>query len=160
MRRAGLLFVLLAAGCGYTAGAIVPGNGRTIAVPVFRNETFRRDLERDLTRHVAEEIRSSTTFRLVDVSSRPDLVLEGTLLDVSEDVLSERSAGEIRETSVTLTVSVTVTDPRTGEAVAGPTRIREREAFTPLKDESIRTAEAAAMRKIAARIVYTLARDW
>lgn len=160
MRRVALLLSLLSAGCGYTAGAVVPGDGRTIAVPVFVNETFRRDLERDLTRHVAEEIRSHSTFRLVDVSSRPDLVLEGSLIDVSENVLSERSAGEIRESSVTLTVSVKVVDTRTGEAAVGPVTIRERKAFTPLKDESIRTAEAAAMRKIASRIVYTLARDW
>jgi outer membrane lipopolysaccharide assembly protein LptE/RlpB len=163
VRESGLLAVLMAlalTGCGYSAGNIADGSGRSLAVPLFRNQTYRRDLERDLTRNVQEEIRSRTRFNLTDESSDPDLVLRGKLLDVSEQVLSERSRGRIRESSVIITVSVRVEDRRTGEMRVEEVKLSERQSFAPVKGESVRTAEVAAMRNLAERIVYTLSSGW
>ncbi|MHC4473638.1 MAG: LPS assembly lipoprotein LptE [Planctomycetota bacterium] len=154
------LVALLVAGCGYQAGQVVPGDGRTIAVPLFRNLTYRRDLERDLTRAVQQEILSRTRYHLVDEASDPDLVLKGRLLRVSEELLTQRSRGRIRESSVIVTVVVTVEDRRTGERPVAKVRLTERQAFVPVKNESLRTAEVAAMRGLAERIVYTLSAPW
>lgn len=151
---------VLLAGCGYSVGPIVSGEGRSIAVPLFTNTTWRRELERDLTRAVQQEIRSRTGFSLTDEGSGPDLVLSGKIVDVSEHVLSERSRGRIRESSVIFTVIVTVTDTRSGEAVVDKVRLIERQSFVPAKGESLRTAETAAMRTLAERIVYTLETEW
>jgi hypothetical protein len=41
-----------------------------------------------------------------------------------------------------------------------PFEVSSRKSFAPGKGESIRTAESAAMREIARRIVYSLAREW
>lgn len=155
-----LLAALAAPGCGYRGGPIAGGDGRSIEVRFFTNETYRRELHRDLSRHVAAEIRSRSGYRLADPSGSPDLVLEGALVDVDEDVLSERGRGEIRESSVTLRARVVLRNARTGEAVAGPFVAESRRAFAPVMGESLRTAEEAAMKDLAEKIVYSLAESW
>jgi outer membrane lipopolysaccharide assembly protein LptE/RlpB len=154
------LAALLTIGCGYQSGQVVPAGGRTIAVPLFTNRTYRPDLERDLTRAVQQEIVARTGFHIVDEAADPDLVLVGRLVSVSEEVLSQRSRGRIRESSVLVTAVVTVEDRRTGEKAVEKVRLTERQAFAPVKGESLRTAEVAAMRGLAERIVYTLSAAW
>jgi outer membrane lipopolysaccharide assembly protein LptE/RlpB len=156
--KLGLLGLLLVAGCGYSAGQVAGGDGRSISVPMFVNTTFRRDLERDLTRFVREEIRNRSGYRVS--GENPDLVLTGKIVSISEDVLSERTRGQIRESSVLVEVEITVVDARTGKTVVPTRTIAERQSFVPVKNESIRTAEIEAMRSISERIVYSLDSDW
>ena len=158
MRPLAVLLLLALAGCGYSVGQVSSGRGQTLAVPMFENTTLRRDLERDLTRFVREEIAARTSYALVD--SGADLTLSGRLTDVEEDVLSDRSKGRIRESSVAFTVVIDLRDEATGKAVLDSERIVERAAFVPVKGESIRTAEILVMRRIAERVVYSLSGRW
>ncbi|MEN8148412.1 MAG: LPS assembly lipoprotein LptE [Planctomycetota bacterium] len=160
---AAILLFLVPLSCGYSAGQISSGRGRTLAIPMFTNRTLRRDLERDLTRFVREEAAARTSYSLVD-GSAADVVVTGKLVDVNEDVLSDRSKGGIRESSVVFTVVVTVTD-RTGNRSGGRKivdgrRMVERASFVPVKGESLRTAEVLVMRRIAERVVYSLSSEW
>jgi hypothetical protein len=159
MRLATVTTVLLIAACGYQTGQISAGGGRTLAIPMFANQTFRRDLERDLTRFVREEAEARTDYVVVD-SRAADVRIEGRLADVEEDVLSDRSRGRIRESSVAFVVYITITDRETGETLVENERIVERAAFVPVKGESIRTAELLVMRRIAERVVYSLSSEW
>jgi hypothetical protein len=154
-----LLSALLVAGCGYRMGPVAPGEGRSLAVPIFLNATWRRDLERDLTRAVRQEFRSRTDYDIVEEGDA-DLVLEGRIVEISEGLLSEREGAEIRESSVRVVAVVTVTDRETGEKVVDSVRIAERRAFVPVKGETLRSAETAALRGLAERIVYTLSSAW
>lgn len=155
-----LLLAALLPACGYTTGHVTSGAGKSIAVPLFTNLTFRRDLERDLTRAVVDEIRARTDYRVTGLGDDPDLVIRGRLAGVEESLFSQRSHGRIRESSVMVTVLVTVEDRRTGKPLVEGARIVERRAFVPAKGESLRTAENAALRGIAEKIVYTLTGNW
>ena len=55
-----LLLASLTCGCGYSVGQVAGGEGKSLSVPMFTNNSFRRDLERDLTRFVREEVRNRT----------------------------------------------------------------------------------------------------
>lgn len=160
MRAGSLILLLLLCDCGYHAGTISGGEGRSIAVPVFRNETFRRNLERDLTRAVRREIQDRTGFTLVRERSNPDLVLEGDLVNVTESVLSEHTRARIRVSSVTLNARITVTDAATGKKLVNNRNIVVRKTFAPAVGESLRTAENEAMRQMAEKVVYTLESGW
>jgi len=151
--------MLLLVSCGYSAGQVSSGRGQTLAIPMFTSTTLRRDLERDLTRFILEEAEARTSYTIVD-SAGADYVIAGRLADVEEDVLSDRSKGRIRESSVAFTVYITVTERATGKAIIDNERIVERAAFVPVKGESIRTAELLVMRRIAERVVYSLASEW
>ena len=158
-----VLFLALAAaltGCGYSTGSLVPAGYRTIAVPVFDNTTQRHDLEWELTRAVVEEIHSRTALRVVDPSDSPDLVLSGSLVDVSEDVLSHMNRQRIRESAYFLTAEVEVLDGHTGKTIVKKDRVTERESFVPLVGENVRTAREEAGRSLAERIVQRLEAAW
>lgn len=163
-RRAFLLAAALclgaSAGCGYTTTSLVQSEYRTIGIPVFDNGTRRHDLEWELTRAVSQEIQARTHLRVVDPNDNPDLVLEGTLVDVDEEVLSGRTRQRIRESSVRLAADVTVTAPATGKLVLERTRVYERESFVPVVGEDLRTAREDAVRALAERIVRQMESGW
>ncbi len=155
MRRATILLALLSVtACGYEMGHVA-GGGRTISVPLFANETWRRDIERDVTRAVEQEIRTRTDYTLA--TGDADLLLEGKVVEIREGVLSEYEGAEIRESSVQIVAEITVTDRTTGAKIVDKQRISERKSFAPVKGETLRSAETAATRTLAERIVYALA---
>jgi hypothetical protein len=150
----------LLAACGYTTRSLVADRYRTIAVPVFANETRRRDLEYEVTRAVVEEIQARTHLRVVAQGDEPDLVLVGRLRDVDEETLSRRENQRIREGAYFLAADVDVTDRRTGEAVVKDRKVVERESYVPGLGEDVRTARAEATRALAERVVRTLETGW
>jgi hypothetical protein len=129
-------------------------DARTVSIPIFENRTFRRGVETDLARLLASEVQSRTRLRLVD--SGADLVVEGTIVEMKETLLSERKPEEVRESSMLVTVEFTVRDGRTGATVVAEQRLTERESFVPVIAESVRTARAEALKRLAADIVDRL----
>jgi hypothetical protein len=57
-------------------------------------------------------------------------------------------------------VEITIGESGTGRKVVDKVRLSERRAFAPVKGETVRTAENAAIRALAERIVYTLSGGW
>ncbi len=157
---ASLLMTLGLSGCGYTTRSLVSEDYTTIAVPVFENETRRRDLEWALTQQVAEELQARTHLRVVGLDDDPDLVLNGGLVDVDEDILSSRGLQRPRESIVLMTASIEIVEQRTGKTVVPTRRVTERESYSPVVGEDIRTAREEATRSLAERIVRQLEEGW
>jgi hypothetical protein len=155
-----LLLLALAASsslpaCAYRLGPAAPLAGAsTVAIPVFENRTYRRGVEMDLARLVSSELLGRSRLRLVETGA--DLVVDGAIVTVEESVLSEAEDQVIRESSVLVTVEFTVRDGRTGEPVVPVQKVTERESFVPGIGESIRTARAEALKRLAADIVDRL----
>ena len=51
-------------GCGYMVGNGFGPEIRTVSVPLFQNNTYRRNIEYQLTEAVQKEIQNRTPFRL------------------------------------------------------------------------------------------------
>ncbi len=163
MRAAALLLLVGAASaalaaCGYSVGPVRPArDASTIALPIFGNRTWRRGVETDLARALVAEVQSRTTMRIVETGA--DLVVEGTIVQMDEILLSQGEKQTVRESTILVTVEVHVRDGRTGEALGPQERITERESFVPGIGESLRTARAEALRRIAADVVDLLGRN-
>ena len=151
---------LLAAACGYSTRSLVAENHRTIAVPIFENKTRRHDLEWEVTRAVVEELQARTGLEVVPPDADPDLLLEGTLVDVDEETLSRRKFQRPRESVVFVTAEVSVRSPRTGETLVPRGPVSERESFSPVVGEDVRTAREEAVRALAERVVRRLEQAW
>src|ERR1700691_3443657 len=84
MRTCLFLFLCLSVGCGYhTAGKVttIPENVRTIAVPVFINQTHTYRIEQMLTAAVVREMITRTHYHIVNqVDADADATLKGTVL--------------------------------------------------------------------------------
>ena len=119
---------ILAAGCGYRAGFVVREDIRTVAVPVFANRTFYRDIEIDVTRAVIDELEKTTPYRIVH-SATADAVLEGAIVRYRTPVLVEDAADDPVESEVVIAVEVTLRETATGR-ILSTAFVQESETFS------------------------------
>lgn len=116
LRSAGfLIFAMLLAGCGYhVAGSAthIPADVRTLAVPIFVNDTQSYHTEVALTDAVVHELNTRTKYRIVstDKSADADAMLRGTV--VSENIAPltyDVTTGQSSSFLVTITAKVVLT---------------------------------------------------
>jgi hypothetical protein len=120
-----LLASLLAFGCaGYHVGPVTKRNFNTIAVPMFRNETLRPQLEAQISNAVIKRLQQDGSLR-IEIEPRADVILSGTVFRYQRSALrSLRSdTGVPREYEIAITVRVEARDRRTGEVVLKSTEV-------------------------------------
>ncbi|HET6202258.1 MAG TPA: LPS assembly lipoprotein LptE [Planctomycetota bacterium] len=154
-RRLSRLLPLLLGGCGYTAGVRMPGDVRSVAVPIFANETFRRGLEYDLTAAVARALLDRTALRVASVSEA-DAVLRGRVRQAPTPVLVEGGPDRLLESAALLTVEVELLEARTGRSLARMT-LTDRSEAAFVRGETRAGAFRESIETLAERIVLGLA---
>ncbi|HEY2364685.1 MAG TPA: LPS assembly lipoprotein LptE [Candidatus Angelobacter sp.] len=118
MRFARHIFLLAAMatlGCGYhTAGHAtrIPASVRTIAVPVFINQTQTYRIEQILTRDVVREFLARTHYQIANDSGKSaDAVLKGTVISAQAAPLTyDAQTGRISSAVVTVSMKVSLVD--------------------------------------------------
>jgi hypothetical protein len=154
-----LAIALLAAGCGYRAGYTVRGDVQSIAVPIFANDTYYRNIEIGLTREVITAVEKRTPYRIVD-SAAADVVLEGRISDYRTVVLQEDAHNEPTETELVLVVKVSLRRTSDGKTLYQG-EVREGENFSPPIGETQEETRAFLFRRAAIRIVEAaLDEEW
>jgi outer membrane lipopolysaccharide assembly protein LptE/RlpB len=118
---ASLLLCLGLNGCGYhTAGKAVklPTEVRTIAIPVFINNTQSYRIEQILTAAVVKEFTSRTNYRVVNTSSpEADATLHGTVVSTQVNGLTyDPKNGRQSSAQVSVYVRVSLVD-RNGKSL-------------------------------------------
>ena len=113
-------FALLAAllglgGCGYhTLGAAthLPPDLRTLAVPIFADNTNEYGTETAMTSAVIREFKARTPFRVVpETDKNADAVLDGTILNESISPLTyNASTQQSSSFLITMVIAVTLKD--------------------------------------------------
>lgn len=160
-------FGLLGSGCGYVVGNQFPREVRSIHVPIFKNNTYRRGLEYQLTEAVQREIQQRTTFRLVSQDDA-DTVLTGAIVEARKDVLGQNKFSDPRSLQVNLQVRVTWEDRRSGRVLATDTQPIQPDAialvgqadFAPEVGQSQATAVQEANARMARKIVDMMENPW
>lgn len=152
-----LPLLLLAAGlggCGYSVGSLYDEDVESIAVDVFTNDTFRRDIELDLTREIVKQVRLRTGWRIANRSGA-DVVLTGRIMNIRDNVLSETERNLTLESSVIVTAEARLTDLRTGRLIRKVQRTTAESYLIP-RGESRVTAMTEAIYKLAEDLVQAL----
>jgi hypothetical protein len=160
--------LLLIASCasnpsqGYSFASSHDETLRTVHVPMFRNPTFHRGLEVELTDAIIKEIQSSTPWKVTD-SAIAETSLTGTMTDVRLRRLSQhRDSGLSQEMAVVITVDFDFRDARTGQTLASRRSFTASETFVPTKpvSERLEVGEHAAVQQLARDIVAELRSNW
>ena len=147
-------------GCGYTVGNGFNPEIRTVSVPIFENDTFRRGIEVQLTEAVQKEIQKRTPYRLakgLDADTR----LTGKIVQTRKDVLGENRFDDPRELQISLMVLMKWENLRTGEVLAqqevplSPNAIplSSQADFAPEVGQSLATGTQDSLNQLARRIV-------
>ncbi len=161
------LICLATSGCGYLVGPAHDAQLTTIAVPIFRNETFRRQLEYPLTEAVQKEIQKRTAMRIVH-GSEAQTRLTGTIVNVGKTVLGENRFDDPRELQLGMTVRVKWEDLRNGRIIsqqdvlldANTVSLFTQSDFAPEVGHSLATATQDSIEQTARRIVDMMDAPW
>jgi hypothetical protein len=147
---------------GYSALSTFPADTSTVAVAIFENRTFDRDLQFELADALIKEIEARTPYKVTS-TARADTILTGRIRRVERDQLSKsRLTGLSEEVTVSVTIDFQWKDNRTGETLL------ERESFaghglfvpsTP-SGEPIELGEFAVVQSLARDIVSEMQAEW
>ena len=164
---AAVLCAALLSGCGYAVGGGFRPDVRTVHVPMFTSDTFRRGQAERVTEAVHKQIELRTPYRLVTGSQAADARLTGHLAEVRKDLLTETRFDDQRELQVFYGVVLRFEDLRTGRLIAertvpisGLTPLAADASFAPELGQSLATAEQTAMDDLAREVVAVMERPW
>ena len=154
--------LLCVGGCGYSFRAPYDKTVQTVFVPMFKSQTFTRDVEKMLTELVQKEIGRRTPYRLVSDLDRADTVLSGTVNFVDKNIVVESPFNLPRQLTRTMNVSVNwVHNPPTeAEKKRPPTIIADTVNFVPEVGETSLTATYQLCQRLAGQIVDMMEQPW
>jgi len=165
-----LLMGLLLPGCAaYQIGnaSLYPPEIKTVYIPGFQSNSFRRNMGERLTEAVVKEVQKRTPYKVVS-DPGADSVLSGCIVQDSKRVLVPLLSGDAREVQTSINVQVSWVDRRG--------RMLRDEKSSPLPPEigevsgtgdivaetgqSVATAQQEAICKIAREIVDMMETPW
>ena len=161
-----LIMILLAgtmlSGCGYTIRAPFDKSVKTVFVPVFRTQSYRRDLNLNLCEMVQKEIMQRSPYKVVGRPEGADTILEGTINFADKNTVVENPFNLPRELTGTVTVMVkwTHNPPTEADKSKPPTMVSETVNFVPEVGETALTAFYRVNQRLAAQIVDMMEQPW
>jgi hypothetical protein len=169
---AGLFAALLLAvsGCaGYQVGhqSLYRSDIRTVHVPIFQSDSFRRNLGERLTEAVAKEIELKTPYKVVHRADA-DSTVSGQIVSERKRVLAVDVNGIPRDVETDLVIDVNWFD-RGGQTLMQNARfdlaplgfsVAQDANFVPEGGQSIAVAHQEAIQRLAEQIVNQMEARW
>ncbi len=161
-----LLIGVSISGCGYVAGTPFGREIRTVHVPTFQNDTYRRGIEQQLTEAVHKQIQL-TPYRLAKEPGA-DTRLTGRIISIDKRVANQNKFDDPRELELSIALEITWTDLRTGQIIAQqdfPMEAMSTQAvvdtsFAPEAGQSLATATQDAVDQLARKVVTLMESPW
>jgi hypothetical protein len=151
---------LLLGGCGYHTGSLYRQDVQTVAIPIFTNRTFYRNVEFDLTKAVINQLEARSPYKVVD-RERADTILEGEVVEVRVGTLSESLRNALpQEQLYTVRVNFTWKNLRTGRILAQRKNFEQSVAYYPTLGEGQFVGSQNAVEKLAIAVVQELEAEW
>jgi len=157
-----LLTGCAANGTGYTTGGTYDESIRSVALPIFDNRTFYRELEFNLTEALAKEIEHRTPYKIA-ASGSADTQLTGTILSVDKRMISRTFETSVtQEAQMRVVASFEWKNLRTGEIIRKRGRLSGVAEYvvTQPVGETEQVARHAAVAELARELVSLMRSDW
>ncbi|MHC4246367.1 MAG: LPS assembly lipoprotein LptE [Planctomycetota bacterium] len=135
---------------------------RTISIPLFRNETWFRGLERELGRSLVVEMESRTPYKVTGQGTA-DTLLRGTIRSAELILLSSSvTTGLADEMLFKAELDFEWVDLATGETLVERKGFASSALFTPSRpsQETIDLARFGVVAQLAADLVDAIRDDW
>jgi hypothetical protein len=109
------LLVGLSISCGYYSfTGSIPSDIKTVAVPLFDDNTSFPGVREDLTNNVIDAFINDNTLQVVP-ESKADLVITGTILSIREKAAIITTGEEVEQYEVYVNVKVKCTEIKSGK---------------------------------------------
>lgn len=162
------LMCAVLAGCtadpaaGWSTASAWPTDVRTVSVGLFENDTPNRNFDFEFADALIKEIEARTPFK-VTAPGRADTIVTGRIRRVQHEQLSKSTlTGLSEEVMVSVTIDLTWTDLRTGEALLELESFSASSLFVPSNPtrEPIELGEFGAAQRLAHDVVTEMQADW
>lgn len=159
-----LSLLLCLVGCGYHEGgqgALIPPDVKTIAIPIFKNETPQYRIEQQLTAAVTRELIERTQFRVTRNPAGADAVLEGAVKQIRQGVVTfNPQTGAATAIQIEVVAGVELRDLHSKKVIfANPRYIfREQYQISP-SAPSLIEEDPAALQRLSRDFARTLVTD-
>lgn len=160
------LWISGCAGYRFGAASLYPPDVRTVYVPVFESDSFRRNLGEWLTEAVIKEIELKTPYKVVG-SPQADSVLTAKITSDTKRVIIEDSHDQPRESELGMAVEVRWVNRRgdllASNAISVPLDVATIAAtgtLVPEFGQSVATAQLQAIQRMATQIVALMEMPW
>ncbi len=147
---------------GYSFESSHDAGIRTVHVPMFKNPTFQRGIEVDLTDAIIKEIQRTTPWRVAE-EGVAETSLSGSISSTSmRNLTDNRTSGMAQELSYTISVDFDWVDIRTGRTLVSRRAFSASETFVPTQPagERIDLGVHGAVSQLARDIVAELRSQW
>jgi outer membrane lipopolysaccharide assembly protein LptE/RlpB len=152
---------VMVGGCGYSLRATLPGNFKTVHIPVLENRTQEPGIEDFVTQALTTALVNSGVAKIARNAEQADAILEGQIVEYSLTSLAFNSASNVTQYRLQIGLSLTLRDREKNEVVWRQERIEDRADF-PVSGPVTATLarEDLALRRAAqeiARAIVSLA---
>jgi hypothetical protein len=145
---------------GYQWGSLYREDIHTVAVPIFGNRDFHRDVEFALTKAVISDIELMTPYKVVP-RERADTILEGEIASIKEGTLSEDPNTVLpQEQLYSITVNYTWKQISTGRILKEERNFQESTTYYPTLGEPAFDASQDGVERLAIAITHSLQAPW
>ncbi len=146
---------------GYSNRPLYTTQVETIYVEMFKNRSFWRDVEYDLTDALAKRIEIDTPYKIVSSPDRADSQISGQILYIGQSLLTiERERGTALEKEVQIQAVVNWKNLKSGKLLIDNRRVSAAAGYTPLQNQSFNYAARLAANNLAERIVELMEEGW
>ena len=169
------LFILQAAGCGYTQKSLLPENIKTVFVAPVKNaidlsteisskdryRVYRPGTEVDLTNAIINRYVFDGTLK-IESPEKADAVVEAKLIDYRRDALRYSNNDDVQEYRVSITIDVTVYQAKDHKVIWHDATLTGDTSFfiTGSRAGSEDQAAAKAVEDVARRVVEKTIEIW
>lgn len=159
-----ILTVLFLNGCAsYTWRSRVPEDLRTLAVPVFENESGQPELDAIVTKCTLRELQREGTFKIERLSDA-SLKLLGKLTRVkTESITFDRNFGSrTAEYRLSVVAEITLVDTASGKALIDRQKVKARTTFLTHGDmlTGLQDAYPRVAKELSRSIVDAILAHW
>ncbi len=96
----------MTAGCAYSFTSGLPAHIKTVAVPLFANETNEFGIAEEVTEQLVAALVKDGTLRIVSEAGEADAVIEGTVRAYSEEAYAYDRDETVDQQIIRITVSI------------------------------------------------------
>jgi outer membrane lipopolysaccharide assembly protein LptE/RlpB len=137
------------ASCGYHVagqGSTLPPDVKTLAVPVFSNQSKQFRIEQKVSRDITRQLIERTKYKVTADPEAADAVIEGTVKDVQTGVIAfNLSTGAATALQVVVTADVRMVDRHTHKTLFANSKyvFREEYQISPSSSQLFQEEEPA-----------------
>ncbi|MFO7769471.1 MAG: LptE family protein [bacterium] len=153
-----LLFLL--GGCAYSFTSGLPGHIRTIAIPLFANETGEFGVAEEITDQLSTAFVRDGTLRVVTDENEASSVLHGTVRTYSEEAAGFSREERVERFNITIIVDVRFVDRVEEEVLWESSRLFGSATYENTGPDQRRTGLERAIGQVVQEVLNGVVAGW